>query len=230
MAMGLAGFNPMVGIAGNSGVYLIANCSDSLKDKDKDLDNYGIQYDIAKSIFEKNNGVINIDNNGYLNIKPRNIFTNETKSIYYINEKDTNDKYNRLLESINNKKIYPKTYLYTLFTNNTFLFEMQLDYDTKLKKINMKSIINKIKTEKYNLINESSKLKDYSIEKSDIELPLITDIEIKQANSIIKNSKDDMNYIEILEDPNGYFGKNKKNNKRTLSCKNITDIDLESIW
>ena len=135
-AMGLAGFNPIVGSI-NNGKNMIVN---SLSN-DKDLTDGWGNFNITNNISKNKNSLI-IDKNGKLNLaNNKDLYFGSRISVYNIVDEECNERINKIVEELSidyeNRPIHDQNYLYEAVTGHKLITKDQPDYDDRLQRIEL---------------------------------------------------------------------------------------------
>lgn len=161
-AMGLAGFNPMVGSA--NGKNMIVNSLSNDKDISGGWGNYSITDNLTKnsnSLIIDKNGKLNIANNG-------DHYKNSKISVYVITDEECNDRINEVLKELemdyDQRPVHDQRFLYEAITNHKLITKDQFDYDPSLEKIDLNKASKIINNGSNDISFENFDIKDGVIE------------------------------------------------------------------
>lgn len=161
-AMGLAGFNPMVGSA--NGKNMIVNSLSNDKDISGGWGNYSITDNLTKnsnSLIVDKNGKLNIANNG-------DHYKNSKISAYVITDEACNDRINEVLKELemdyDQRPVHDQRFLYEAITNHKLITKDQFDYDPSLEKIDLNKASKIINNGSNGISFENFDIKDGIIE------------------------------------------------------------------
>lgn len=135
-AMGLAGFNPMVGSI-NNGQNMIVNSLSNDKDLTDGWGNFNITNDISK-----NKSSLIIDKNGKLVISNnKDLYSGSKISVYNIIDEQCNKKIEQIIEELSidykNRPVHDRNYLYEFVTDHKLVTKDQPDFDNHLQRIDL---------------------------------------------------------------------------------------------
>lgn len=186
-AMGLAGFNPMVGSA--NGKNMIINSISN----DKDISGGWGNYSISDNLTKHRNSLI-IDKNGKLNIAENGDYYKNSKiSAYVITDEACNERINEILKELtldyDQRPVHDQKYLYEAVTNHKLVTKDQSDYDPSLEKIDLNKASRIISNGSNGISFENFNNKDGIIEPDKIMMEAINTLnsllyEMKGVNNL----------------------------------------------
>lgn len=135
-AMGLAGFNPMVGSINNGRNMMINSLSN-----DKDLTDGWGNFSISNNISKNKNSLI-IDKNGKLNlVNNKELYSGSKISIYSIVDEECNKRITEIVRELSmdyeNRPVHDQNYLYEAVTGHKLITKDQPDFDDHLQRIEL---------------------------------------------------------------------------------------------
>jgi hypothetical protein len=210
----MAAINPVIG-ANNPFFIQYGKSNTFAKSSDeKEVDGYAISNDIvSKNILtvDKDTGEVKKEDSAFLNGRKLRIF----KCI----KNNNKDKFKNIIESIGSIKY--REYFYEELTGKKLLSDDQILCDECFEEVDPLKINESKNSIVQTIIDEYKSI----IGEEVIKIPLMNDIDIRKANSIIKENVN----VEIFENLNGYFAENAINRKRTAYFSKIDDITIDSI-
>ena len=193
-AMGLAGMNPVCGVAGN-GAFLV-----NVMNHDKDLEVGWKDYKAVSRSLDPNDSLYGIDANGRILAKNKDYFMDKPDVVveaYIIKSDNVDEVMSKIEEEANlpydQRPTHKPDYLYEAFTGKRLLSESQLEFDPLLEKVELPTMSGVVAGEYPNTNQLSGP--------ASLDKPDHTDFmpEVDNLNGMVENSLLDIDPLNILE-------------------------------